>query len=349
MHSNEETIKYQPFVTILIPVKNVARFIKPVLESLMQQTYSADKFEVIILDNYSKDGTIDIVENFDDPRIKLVQSGVDPPQLKYNQILHKVKGDVIGFVDGDAIVDKNWLEEVIKPLAASKVAGASGIIKTWNKEKLLPRVIGYELHDRYASMPKEVKRVATMNVVYKKSVLFEVGGFNETLKTGYDVELGHVINDTGYKIILVHHVAAHHHHRDNFIAYVKQQYEYGKYAIIRNLQHKNIAKGDEVASFYIISQPFYYLVSFIIFIMWLLIDFSWQIIFVPIIILWLTYLYNSLRLSIKYKDISALLSIVLFIIRPIAWAIGCSASVPKIFFNAQIKKQPQGRPNFLKK
>jgi len=252
---------YQPFVTILIPVKNVARFIKPVLEALLAQTYPANLFEVLILDNYSTDGTIEIINSFNDPRIKLIQSGVDPPQLKYNKILPSVKGEVVGFVDGDALVDKNWLEEVIKPLADPKVAGASGVIKTWNKDKLIPRSIGYELHDRYENMPREVKRVATMNVVYKKKVLSEVGGFNEKLKTGYDVEIGHVINDTGYKIILVHNVAAYHHHRDNFKAYILQQFEYGQYAMIRNLQRVKIAKGDEVASLFLITQPLYYVAS----------------------------------------------------------------------------------------
>ena len=41
-------------------------------------------------------------------------------------MLDKLKGDVIAFGDGDAVVDKNWLKQLVKHLDNTKVAGAGG-------------------------------------------------------------------------------------------------------------------------------------------------------------------------------------------------------------------------------
>lgn len=334
--------QFYPTITILIPVKNVALYIKPVIEALLNQTYPADLFEILILDNYSTDGTIEIVSKFNNPRVKIIQVGVDSPPIKYNKIIPEVKGEVIGFVDGDAIVDKYWLEKVIKPLADSKVAGAAGVIKTWNRNKLIPRSIGYELQDRYERMPREIKRIATMHVVYKKSVLLEVGGFDEKLKTGYDCEIGHRINDYGYKIIFVPEAVVYHHHRDTLKAYFKQQFEYGQYGIIRYLDKIKIARGDELAKLRLITQPFYYLVSLFFLFLWLIFGLPWQLIFIPPLILLINYIYSSIRLTIKYKDITCLFLIVIFFIRPIAWGLGATLMLLKILKNYLLgKKLPE--------
>ncbi|MBU1164132.1 glycosyltransferase [Patescibacteria group bacterium] len=337
MHYHEETIEYQPFVTILIPVKNVARFIKDVLDALMDQTYPADLFEVLILDNNSDDGTIEIVNNYNNPKVKIIQIGIDSPPIKYNKIIPQVRGEVIGFVDGDAIVDKNWLEKVIKPLSDRKVAGATGVIKTWNTDKLIPRTIGYELQDRYERMPRAIKRAATMHIIYKKSVLLEIGGFKENLKTGYDCEIGHRINDSGHKIILIQDAIVYHHHRENLIKYTKQQFEYGQYGIIRYLEKIKFARGDELAKLRIITQPLYYCVSLLFLLLWLIFGWPWQLIFVPPLMLFLGYLYGSTRLVIKYKDITAYFVIVIFFIRPIAWAFGATIMLLRISKNIVVK------------
>ena len=338
--------QFYPNVTILIPVKNVAKYIKPVLEALLNQTYPAELFEILILDNHSTDGTIEIVNNFNNPRIKIVQVGVDSPPIKYNKIISKVRGEIIGFVDGDAIVDRYWLEKVIQPLADFKVAGAAGVIKTWNRNKLIPRSIGYELQDRYERMPREIKRIATMHVVYKKSVLLKVGGFNEKLKTGYDCEIGHRINDYGYKIIFVADAVVYHHHRDTLKAYFKQQFEYGEYGIIRYIDKIKIARGDELARLRLITQPLYYVVSLIFVFLWLIFNSPWQLIFIPPLILIISYIYSSIRLAVKYKDITALFLLIIFFIRPIAWGLGATSMLFKISKNYLFKKQPAVSKNF---
>ena len=323
--------KYQPFVTILIPVRNVAKYIKECLDALLNQGYPQDNYEILILDNNSQDGTQEIVSGYGE-RVKLIQCGVHSPTKKYNQVLDKVKGEIIGLVDGDANVAKDWLEKVVEPLEEDKVAGAGGVILTQNKEKLIPRLIGYELQDRYEKMPREIKRMASMHIVYKKDILLEVGGFDEKLKTGYDCEIGWRINEAGYKIIFIPEAKVYHNHRDNLWSYFKQQYEYGKFAFIRYFKKPKIATGDEVASFWMISQPLFYLTAIILFILSFILKFSFYLAFIPLLILLINYIYSSIRISVKYHDLSAFFLVMFYIIRPIAWSMGAFNSLVTLQF-----------------
>ncbi len=218
------------------------------------------------MDNYSDDGTLEIVKKYPPNRVKVIQIGVHPPPIKYNKVLPQITSEIIGFVDGDANVGRDWLRLVVKALEDPKIAGASGLILTENRGKLVARTIGYELQDRYERMPRKITRVATMHVVYKKAVLEEIGGFDEDLKTGYDGEIGYRIKKAGYQIINIPGAKVWHNHRANLWGFLKQQYEYGKFALVRYFKMPEMIKGDEVTSFWMISQPLFYLAAFIFFV-----------------------------------------------------------------------------------
>jgi len=337
MSNLKEKIKtnFWPEVTILIPIKNVAKYIGECLDALLNQSYPQDKYRVWLLDNNSDDGTLDIVAKYPKERVKVIQIGVDSPPLKYNKVLPSVKDEIVGFVDGDANVDKEWLIKVIEPLRDPEVAGAGGVILTANKEKFIPRIIGYELQDRYEHMPREVKRLATMHVVYKKSVLEKLGWFNETLKTGYDCEIGYRINDLGYKIIFVPDAKVWHNHRENLYSFFKQQYEYGKFAIIRYLKMPKIFKGDEVTSFRMICQPLFYLAFLILILGVVFFKVPYWIPLVPLLFLFIGFLISVIRLSIKFRTLETFFLIIIYIIRSIGWSLGAMAMI----FNKAFKRE----------
>lgn len=319
-----------PNATILIPIKNVAKYIKECLDALLNQNYPSEKYEIWLLDNNSDDETLEIVADYPKEKVKVIQTGIDSPPIKYNKILPLIKSEIIGLVDGDANVDKDWLIKVVEPLDDPKIAGACGVILTANKNKLVPRIIGYELQDRYERMPKEIKRAATMHIVYKKNVIEKIGGFNEKLKTGYDGEIGHRINNAGYKIIFVPEAKVWHNHRETLWAFFKQQYEYGKYAVIRYLKLPKMLKGDEVSSPWMISQPLFYLASIVLFLVWLIYGFAWYLILLPILILFISYFVSGIRLAIKYRDFTAISLFVIYLIRPIGWSLGAISALPSL-------------------
>ena len=62
----------QPLVSVCVPCYNGAEFLERTLESVLAQTFT--DYELVVADNKSTDGTVDIVKSFSDPRIRLIQN-----------------------------------------------------------------------------------------------------------------------------------------------------------------------------------------------------------------------------------------------------------------------------------
>jgi len=100
------------FFTVSIVTMNRVNELKRALESVYQQTYK--NYEIIVLDNNSSDNTVEMIEtNF--PDVKLIKSDKNlgcPPAR--NVMAKEAKGNVIFFLDDDAWLENNVLEEIAK-------------------------------------------------------------------------------------------------------------------------------------------------------------------------------------------------------------------------------------------
>ncbi len=312
--------KVKPFVSIIIPTFNVGNTIEDVVKSIMNLDYPKDRFEVIIVDAYSKDKTIEILSKY---CVSIYRKDYNPPAA-YNYVIDKTKGDILALADGDATVDRKWLNILVPLLEEQDVAGAGGLCLTWNKEKIVPRSIGYELQYRYENMPRNISRIATMNVIYKKNIIKDVGGFNEKLPTAYDTDIGHRILNLGYRILFEPSAKVYHYHRPTLRSYYRQQYNYGKSVPTVYLNNRKIAKGDEVTSIWMNVQPFIYSVILLSMFAVMLTSRKDMILYTILLIGMLSsmYIYQSVTIARRYKDFSAMFLIILFFIRGIAWTHG---------------------------
>jgi glycosyltransferase involved in cell wall biosynthesis len=118
-----------PSVSIVIPAYNEHDTIRPCVEAALNQTVAA--FEIIVVDNRSTDDTAAIVaalqsENPDAPIILLQQNAVQGLIPTRNFGLDAARGDVIGRIDSDSLLEPNWVEEVQKAFADPEAAAATG-------------------------------------------------------------------------------------------------------------------------------------------------------------------------------------------------------------------------------
>jgi glycosyltransferase involved in cell wall biosynthesis len=324
-----------PFISILIPTKNVAPYIDRVLRSVFSLDYPKDSFEVWILDGFSTDGTVEIAKKYP---VILRQSGCNVPAF-YNEILKEAKGEIIALGDGDALVDPEWLSHLVSHFDDRNVAGAGGLCLTANNDRLVPRIIGYELKERYERMPSSISRIATMNVLYRKSVLREVGGFDERFDIGYDAEIGHKICARGYTIAFDPAAIVYHYNRPTLRAYFRQQYTYGKFTAGLYLSNRRIAAGDEVTSFWMNIQPFMYAITAALFLGAVMIPVAGLVGVMVLLGLFVLYTVSAVQMSIKESDGTAMFFIVLCFVRGIAWTAGGAwfvlASMKKRLFPPQ--------------
>ena len=103
----------EPSVSVVMTVRNVEKYIANCIKSILDQTFN--NFEIVIIDDMSNDNTNNIIEKFNDKRIKCFKNmkwlGISKSR---NRGLNHATGEYIFFTDGDCTVSKNWIEEGLK-------------------------------------------------------------------------------------------------------------------------------------------------------------------------------------------------------------------------------------------
>ena len=309
-----------PKVSIIVATLNNERTIDECLKAIFELNYPKDFLEIIVVDGCSKDATVKIAQKYP---VKVVSAPLNAPAA-YNHAMKIVSNDVLGFIDADAKVEKEWLNKLVTCLDDPQVAGVSGGIETWNTENAWARSIGYDLKNRYARLKKYVVRVATMNLLLKKSIIEEVGGFDENLPSQYDTDLGFRITSRGYKILFEPNAKCYHFNRSTVSGYFRQQLQYGKNTTKLYFKHANLIKGDEITDFGMNIQPFLILAVIAFFLLGIpeALRQLWYVSAFILALIFVYYVISAVRLSIKFKDVAAMLMVVLYFVRAFAWFSG---------------------------
>ena len=289
--------------------------------------------EVIVIDAVSRDATLQIAEKYP---VKIFSKPLNAPAA-YNYAMKIASHDILAFVDADAKLEQEWLKKLVPHLADPKTAGVSGNIETWNNENPWARSIGYDIKTRYARLKNFTGRVATMNLLLKRSVLEEVGGFDEGFPSQYDTELGFRISQLGYKIAFERKATCYHYNRPTVKAYFKQQLQYGKNTVRLYFKHSTLAKGDEITDFGMNVQPA--LILTVIGLLFLgvieVLRLLWYVSAVILLFILAYFIFSAVKVSVRFKDSTAMRLIVLYYVRAIAWLTGAGITAVNIIKNGR--------------
>ena len=107
----------KPYVSVVIPTFNHAKFLKKALDSVVAQTFQ--NWEAVVVNNFSTDNTIEVVNSFADPRIKLFNfSNNGVIAASRNHGLKEAAGDFIAFLDSDDVWYPNKLQKCVEQASA---------------------------------------------------------------------------------------------------------------------------------------------------------------------------------------------------------------------------------------
>jgi len=316
-----------PKVSIIVATLNSELTMDECLKAICELNYPKDSLEIHVVDGCSTDRTLEIAEKYP---VKVISAPLNAPAA-YNYALKIVSNEVLGFIDADAKVEKEWLNKLVAYLNDPQVAGVSGGIETWNKENAWARSIGYDLENRYARLKKSVVRIATMNLLMKKSVIEEVGGFDEHLPSQYDTDLGFRITSKGYKLLFEPSAKCYHFNRSTVKAYFRQQLQYGKNTVKLYFKHSKLIKGDRITDFGMNIQPLLLLAAIAFFLFGLpeILRPLWYVSAFILALIFVYYVFSAAKLAVKFKDAGAMRLVVLYFVRALAWFTGAVITTVK--------------------
>lgn len=113
----------KPMISVVLPVYNEVKFIGECIESILNQT--CRDFELIIINDASTDGSVEIINNFPDPRIVLIHNNNNLGIARsLNRGFKKAKGKFIARIDANDVAVKDRLEKQKKYLVKNPVCAA---------------------------------------------------------------------------------------------------------------------------------------------------------------------------------------------------------------------------------
>ena len=105
-------------ISVLIAARNEGKNIKNLLQSLYNQSFSKEYFEVIIIDDHSDDDTISEIENFakeyKDFNLKFFKAEKEGKKAAISQALHLAENELILVTDADCVLPNTWIESIVE-------------------------------------------------------------------------------------------------------------------------------------------------------------------------------------------------------------------------------------------
>jgi cellulose synthase/poly-beta-1,6-N-acetylglucosamine synthase-like glycosyltransferase len=289
--------------------------------------------EILVLDACSTDGTLEIAKQYTDKTYSLPLNAA----AAYNYAMKIASYDVLGFVDADAKVEADWLQKLVPHLNDPKVVGVSGAIETWNTNNPWARAIGYELESRYSRIGNYTGRIATMNLLMKKAVIEEAGGWDENFPSQYDTDLGYRVSALGYRFAYEPAAKCYHFNRPTLRAYWRQQLQYGKNTLKLYFKHGHLARGDEITDWGMNIQPVLMLVVVGAFLLGLvpLLRPLWYASAALFVAMLIYYAYSAAKVHAQFKDASQPRLTVLYLVRTCAWFCGAIITTVNYLFHGR--------------
>jgi glycosyltransferase involved in cell wall biosynthesis len=178
-------------VSVVIPAYNAARTIGKTVDTVLAQTFP--DFELIVVDDGSKDDTADIVEAVGDSRVTCVRTQNGGVSVARNRGLERASGRYVAFLDADDAWKPAKLERQHAAMKANPDVGVSFPATVVVDDDLRPTAAHEAVHrdDYTAALLLEGNIIAgsASSVMARASLFDEVGGFDPSLSLCADWDM----------------------------------------------------------------------------------------------------------------------------------------------------------------
>lgn len=240
-------------MSLVIPVRNGESTLRNCLDSVVPRLHDGSLQKIIVVDDGSTDSTAEIAASF--PEVTVLTGTGEGAAVARNLGASQITSDLIWFVDSDCVAEPDSLSMLVRHFDNPQVAGAGGTYTNGCPESLLATIIHEEIVARHAQMPSEVNHLATYNVVYRRDVFEELGGFDPGSFWAHDVEFAYRVVKAGHVLRFDRDSRVAHYHPTQLWSYLKKQAKQGYYRMRLYRLHPGGIGGDSYTKWYDIAQP----------------------------------------------------------------------------------------------
>ncbi len=187
-------------VSVIIPAYNAEDTLNQCLAALALQTYPADSYEVIVVDDGSTDKTGTIAKKHG---VRYIRQQNQGPAAARNKGVKEARGNIILFTDADCVPDKDWISQMLKPFEDGQVAAVKGAYRT-RQGSLMARFAQLEFEERFELLKKSdsIDMVDTYAAGFRREIFLKLGGFDTSfpVANNEDTELSYRMSNEGYKM-----------------------------------------------------------------------------------------------------------------------------------------------------
>lgn len=230
-----------PQVSVVVCVYNGDHLIEKCLRSLEAVDYPG--LEVIVCDDGSDDGTLEIARRYPFEVLALERGGLSRAR---NAGIAAASGEIVAFLDADAYCHPEWPYHLALSLEDANVVATGGpnlpVGDASPTELAVAESPGSPVEVLVSD--DRAEHVPGCNMAFSKAALAEVGGFDPLYRAaGDDVDACWKILDRGWEIGFSPAAQVRHHRRDSVRGYFKQQKGYGRAEVLLRPNHRRRFNG----------------------------------------------------------------------------------------------------------
>jgi GT2 family glycosyltransferase len=202
-------------VSVIVPVRNDrGNHLRKLLEALSKQTLAGDRFEVVIGDDGSNDGSTDGLQT-QDGFVRVVRGPARNSYAARNRAARAARGTVLAFCDSDCVPDPHWLEGGLRTLEREgEHVVAAGLIRfIAPKRRSVWTLMDVDMtkdHEREVA----IGNAETANLFVLHDLFNRLGGFDDTIPEHGDFDFALRCVAAGARLVFAPEASVWHPTRD---------------------------------------------------------------------------------------------------------------------------------------
>lgn len=181
-----------PYISVVVCAYNEEKLLDQCIEGLVNQSFPKNKYEILIVDDESSDKTPKTAQKWVStlkeklPRFTYIRIAHGGLSVARNTGIKHAQGDIIAFIDGDALASRDWLSELTKAFYKNNVDYVGGKIELLNHNSSVARLAQLTRHKQVFGPNVFLNNLVGCNMAYRKEIFEAFGGFYENFTSRGD-------------------------------------------------------------------------------------------------------------------------------------------------------------------